>query len=603
MKKLILLSAVLCSCFLQAQNKSVNIIKDFYSGEERSYKINESRDQIPNLELWLQNEFQLPVNFSLEEVKTINSLTAVHHHFQMKYKNVEIHDATIHLVEGNNGILREITYNLTPFTTSEENSSYPVSRANNLLDQFQADEVLNEINIWLPHNDALIAAKKVSIASHHTIHKDIIYTDQEVLYVIEKMKHHHASGPDDSLISGLVFDPDPLSSAQQNYLSPYVDNSDGPVTELNNERVTKQFVATYKNGVFSLVNDFVAIQELSSPVLMPITQTTNQFNYSRDQGAFEDVNAFYHLSNHKSHLDNLGFTNLPGYQILADVHALGGSDNSAFVTSITPFRLVFGEGGVDDAEDSDVIIHEFTHAYILAASGNNTGIVERECMEESLGDYFAASYSRTINNFNQQNVFSWDGHNEYWAGREVESTKDYKLVNFGGNIYEHTDLFASPLMEAYGIIGRNGMDKIVMESIFSMGTNSTFSIMAANMIDADYYLNGGVNFSTLKTAFVRRNILDANYVSNQEIAVYNSSLKVFGTYEFAQGGSLLIESLEDPIKNVKLIDISGRLTSSTSYDLGKFKSNISSGGLKSGIYILEIELKSGYKESFKVSKF
>ncbi|MEZ4916786.1 MAG: hypothetical protein R2836_07345 [Chitinophagales bacterium] len=48
-------------------------------------------------------------------------------------------------------------------------------------------------------------------------------------------------------------------------------------------------------------------------------------------------------------------------QISVDTHGNNGADNS-FFSPATPLRLIFGEGGVDDAEDADVIIHEYGHA-------------------------------------------------------------------------------------------------------------------------------------------------------------------------------------------------------------------------------------------------
>jgi hypothetical protein len=69
---------------------------------------------------------------------------------------------------------------------------------------------------------------------------------------------------------------------------------------------------------------------------------------------------------------------------------------------------------------------------------------------KALGDYFASSYSRNLNYFNWQKVFSWDGHNEFWNGRSAVNTemKMYPNVTFSG-IYEHTDLFVDPLMRLW----------------------------------------------------------------------------------------------------------------------------------------------------------
>ena len=87
-----------------------------------------------------------------------------------------------------------------------------------------------------------------------------------------------------------------------------------------------------------------------------------------------------------------------------DPSGLSGADNSHYLGGSG--QLAFGEGGVDDAEDADVIVHEFGHALSDHASPlSNTGL-ERRAIDEGYGDYFAASYSRKFSDYNWENIFS-----------------------------------------------------------------------------------------------------------------------------------------------------------------------------------------------------
>ena len=66
---------------------------------------------------------------------------------------------------------------------------------------------------------------------------------------------------------------------------------------------------------------------------------------------------------------------------------MGGADNSYFSPTTKPQRIYFGEGGVDDAEDADVCVHEYAHFISYnAANGSNVG-AERNSLDEGFGDY------------------------------------------------------------------------------------------------------------------------------------------------------------------------------------------------------------------------
>ena len=117
----------------------------------------------------------------------------------------------------------------------------------------------------------------------------------------------------------------------------------------------------------------------------------------------------------------LGIKALP-YQytggVQYDPHGESGDDNSSYSSSSG--RLTFGQGGVDDAEDADVVIHELGHG--IHDWVTNGGLSQQEgLLSEGTGDYLAAAYSR---DFNQWLVgcaiplgLQLGRHNEFWGGR------------------------------------------------------------------------------------------------------------------------------------------------------------------------------------------
>ena len=71
-----------------------------------------------------------------------------------------------------------------------------------------------------------------------------------------------------------------------------------------------------------------------------------------------------------------------------------GVDNS-FETDHPKDELRFGKGGVDDAEDAEVILHEYGHA-IHQSQGFNFAPEENGAISEGFGDYWAVTVSDVV---------------------------------------------------------------------------------------------------------------------------------------------------------------------------------------------------------------
>ncbi len=404
------------------------------------------------------------------------------------------------------------------------------------------------------------------------------------------------AAPQDSVVTLWVFNPDPLTTANVNYGAPYVDNSDQDVLQLNAERIPVQAMATLENDTFFLRNDYVQIKEVSLPATTPAYSLIPEFNFTRSESEFEDANAFYHISYFQNYIQSLGFNNIVNYPIVVDAHALSGSDNSNFNAGFSPPRLQFGEGGVDDAEDADVIIHEYGHAITnSAAPGTNSG-TQRQTLDEATGDYFASSYSRFLSPNRWSDVFTWDGHNQYWNGRSSSSTDHYP-EDLNNNLYTDADIWSATLMQIWGDIGREATDAIMIQTAYSFSAGMTMPQAALLFIQADTLLFGGANFTPIHQRMFDRGLVPW-FIGIEDVNPKPRFFEVYNTAGFTSGNGTVRIISNNPF-NANLYNTVGQLVHTETVTNGRL--NLSSNGLNAGVYILEL-VSENYRETVKLVK-
>lgn len=124
----------------------------------------------------------------------------------------------------------------------------------------------------------------------------------------------------------------------------------------------------------------------------PAYSTTNTFVYDRHQDQFEQVMGYFWVNQAQEYLQSLGFgTTFPGivkqpFPVKIDQY---GGDNS--YQTDKPFRIRLGKGGVDDAEDAEVIVHEYGHAVHASQVPGFGASLDAGSIGEAFGDYLAVS--------------------------------------------------------------------------------------------------------------------------------------------------------------------------------------------------------------------
>jgi hypothetical protein len=124
----------------------------------------------------------------------------------------------------------------------------------------------------------------------------------------------------------------------------------------------------------------------------PAYSPTNTFSYTRDDDRFEQVMAYFWVNQAQEYLQSLGFgTTLPpvnaeSQDVRIDQY---GVDNSFSWDKHDYLR--FGKGGVDDAEDAEVVVHEYGHAvHDAQVPGFGAGL-DAGSIGEAFGDYLAVT--------------------------------------------------------------------------------------------------------------------------------------------------------------------------------------------------------------------
>lgn len=381
----------------------------------------------------------------------------------------------------------------------------------------------------------------------------------------------------DSTAYTRVFKINPINSANTVYGGDFIDNNDADNQRLTDETYWAPIQVEWRNDTFFLESEFMYFEDFASPKeQLNYYQLTDSFAYTRSQQEFELVNTYYHLNRFAQYINDLGYTSIIE-KVKVDVHGFGGADNSAYDPN--EHSLQFGEGGVDDAEDGEVVVHEYVHGLSEIASANTTIGSQREAMEEGICDYMAKAYSRTFNDNTSDQIFSWDGHNEFWSGIDINTNRRYPddLRNFKDG---DRDMWSSALMCIHDIIGRKATDSLVLEHLFYQKPNATMPEMALIMLSIDTSVFNNRYSSVLRQCFSKAGFIP----TGSTLQFPNMSIKVINSSGFLSGQApLRVEGLNHT--SYKLYKINGQLIQE---GIATTQLELSPSDVSKGIYLLHL---------------
>jgi hypothetical protein len=310
-------------------------------------------------------------------------------------------------------------------------------------------------------------------------------------------------GPGTSTGTGRVFLPNPVAELQDQSLT---DQKDADYAAL--QPAYRTVTLTHLDGSGFLQGDYANIvSETGNPAYSP----TNTFLYNRSQDEFEQVMAYYWVTKAQEYIHSLGFGEWrpPINNESQDVRINQWGQDNSFETTHPKDELRFGKGGVDDAEDAEVILHEYGHA-IHEGSGFVFATEEAGAISEGFGDYWAADVSQIVAPTpDPACVADWDS-TSYTAGvphclRRVDTKRHYP-EDLNGEVHHDGTIWSAALWDIHNALGNVTADTIILQGQINF-PGTSMKDLATRLVATAQQLYGSAAAAKVTTAFQNRGIL------------------------------------------------------------------------------------------------
>lgn len=458
----------------------------------------------------------------LHAVRTTPGGTRVR--FYQLYKGIPVYRSDVAIVLDREGAVRYVTNgykaNLNvDIRASKTGSDEAVSIAQDFLETNQVQHAEGQLMIYAPNGPGRLV-HQVDMVTYHGAWDILVDAVSGEVFRSEPTTHlrdpHATHSPDDVLPttrpiseapanarrvdgSGWVFDPDPMttSGARYNDIPGFADNNNADSPELTaqlRERTLRDI--TFDGTNYSLTGPWAEMRDVESPQRGSFVQDSSNFHFTRSQPAFEGVNTYFHLDQSMRYInETLGFSLKPIYYdggVQFDPHWGDNVVNAQYLGG--QGRLRFGEGGVDAAEDGDIILHELGHGlHDWVTDGN---LSARDGLSEGSSDYWAASYSRGLGLLTESDA-NWDRMGRWglypgFPGRTVDYTGKYPF-DLTGAIHTDGQIWSSAVMAIWDELGQQTTDLLFLEALSMLGSGSNTEDAARAIVLADTLLNGAAN--------------------------------------------------------------------------------------------------------------
>ncbi|MEV4253286.1 M4 family metallopeptidase [Spirillospora sp. NPDC049652] len=248
----------------------------------------------------------------------------------------------------------------------------------------------------------------------------------------------------------------------------------------------------------------------------PAYSATGDFRYTRDADQFEQVMAYFWVNEAQEYLQSLGFgSEFPGANDKQQNVRINqwGSDNSFFTDKKHEIR--FGKGGVDDAEDAEVVVHEYGHAVHEAQVPGFGASEEAGAIGEAWGDYLGVEVGLAADArygwprlTPEPCVADWDstGYTSTVPHclRRLDTGKVYG--DKVGEVHADGEIWSNALWDIRKALGARVADRIIVNAQFSFAPDTGFSAAAKTTVATARSMYGDKAAEAVRQAFAARQI-------------------------------------------------------------------------------------------------
>lgn len=234
----------------------------------------------------------------------------------------------------------------------------------------------------------------------------------------------------------------------------------------------------------------------------------NNFAFDRSDDGFSETMGYYYIDYAERYIQSLGFNNINNRQQVFAVNRLK-IDNSFYSPQSKEISL--GLGGVDDAEDAEVILHEYGHSIQDDQVPGFGSTLEAGSMGEGFGDYWGASIGAQFSGgFQDLCLAEWDATSYSSTNppclRRLDSTKHYP-EDVAGQVHADGEIWAAALWQIRGSLGATDSDRLVLAAHFLLAPTASFNQGANALVTAAISLG----YSNHKVNIVRTTLRNRGF--------------------------------------------------------------------------------------------